>query len=163
MKYIQALTLCICLTLLACTNPTIKRGYGQTPEELGQAIVEALNAKSEENLHNLRVDKEQYEKELWPEFPSSRPELNFTPEFAWGNMNKKCLQGVSKWIRIHGGKDYEFVRIQFTSPTQPYKTFKLRRGALLTVRTLEGKEQDLKLLGSVVEKDNYYRLLSYDD
>lgn len=157
------LTLCVSLTLLACTNPAIKRGYGQTPEELGQAVVEALNAKSEADLHRLRVDKEQYEKELWPEFPGSRPEHNFTPNFAWGNMNKKCLKGVARWARIHGEKNYEFVRIQFTQPIQEYKSFKLRRGTRLTVRTPEGEELVLEILGSVVEKDNYYRLLSYDD
>lgn len=163
MKSITPFIFLIALTIVACTNPTIKRGYGETPEDLGQAVVAALNAQSEEDLHSLRVDEEQYAKELWPEFPSSRPELNFTPEFAWGNMNKKCLQGVAKWIRLYGGKNYEFVRIQFTKPTQPYDTFKLRRGTILTIRTSDGEERDLRILGSVVEKEKYYRLLSYDD
>ena len=163
MKYATPICLYLFLSLLSCGNPTIKRGYGETPEQLGQAIVEALNAQSEEDLHRLRVDQEQYEKELWPEFPSSRPELNFTAEFAWGNMNKKCLVGVTKWVRLYGGKNYEFVRIQFNRPIQSYDTFTLRRGTLLTVRTPDGNERELRILGSVVEKDNYYRLLSYDD
>lgn len=163
MKYITPLLLLITLTVWSCSHPAIKRGYGQTPEELGEAVVSALNAGSADDLHRLRVDAEQYQKELWPEFPSSRPELNFTPDFAWGNINKKCLQGVAKWVRRYGEKDYEFVRIQFTRPTQEYNTFKLRRGTILTVRTPEGEERDLRILGSVVEKENHYRLLSYED
>ena len=79
MKYAAPICLCLCLSILSCGNPTIKRGYGETPEQLGQAVVEALNAQSEEDMHRLRVDKTQYEKELWPEFPSSRPELNLPP------------------------------------------------------------------------------------
>lgn len=160
MKNFAMVALCF---LFACGNPAINRGYGETPEELGEAIVLALNDQSEENLHKLRVDKDQYINTVWPEFQTKYPAQNFTGEFAWGNMNQKCLKGVSKWVRRYGGNDYEFVRIQFTGETQEYNTFKLRRGTVLTVKTPTGEEQNLEILGSVVEKDRYYRLLSYDD
>ncbi len=55
------------------------------------------------------------------------------------------------------------MRIRFTKPTRDYKTFKLRGGTVLTVKTAEGEERDLRILGSVVEKNRYYRLLSYGD
>jgi len=155
--------LAVVLLFVACGNPAIKRGYGETPEELGKAVVAALNAQSEEDLHRLRVDKDMYMNELWPAFQAQRPALNFTADFAWGNLNKKCLTGVTKWIRRYNEKNYAFVRIQFTEPTQTYDGFQLRRGTVLTVKTPDGVEHDLRILGSVVEKDRYYRLLSYDN
>ena len=148
------------LALWACGDVTLKRGYGETPEELGRAVVAALNTKSAEQLFHLRVDKDQYIDELWPEFPQNP---GFTSEFAWSNLNKRNLKGIPKWVRNYGGKNYDFVRIRFTRPTRDYKTFKLRGSAVLTVKTPEGKERDLHILGSIVEKERYYRLLSYDD
>ncbi len=150
---------CCTLALWACGDTTLQRGYGETPEELGRAIVAALNAESEEKLYHLRVDKDQYINELWPQFSSP----GMTGEFAWGNLNKRNLKGIPKWLHNYGGKNYKFVRIRFTKPTRDYKTFTLRGGTVLTVKTREDKERDLHILGSVVEKDRYYRLLSYED
>lgn len=151
------------LLFTSCGDSTLKRGYGETPEELGKAVVTALNAQSEDDLHRLRVDKDLYMNELWPAFQAQRPALNFTADFAWSNLDKKCRTGVSKWVRRYNEKNYEFVRIQFTEPTQTYDGFQLRRGTVLTVKTPDGKEHALRILGSVVEKERYYRLLSYDN
>ena len=161
MKCLKLIIACCTLVVCACGDATLKRGYGETPEELGRAVVSALNAKSAENLFHLRVDKDQYIDELWPEFPSKHN--SFTAEFAWNNLNKRNMKGIPKWVQNYGGKNYDFVRIRFTRPTRDYKTFKLRGGTVLTVKTPEGKERDLHILGSVVEKERYYRLLSYDD
>ena len=158
MNNIKRIALCT-LVFLACSNPALKRGYGTTPDELGKAVVEALNNNSETELHRLRADKTQYINDLWPQFSSP----GMTGEFAWGNLNKKCIRGTAKWLKTHGGQNLEFVRIAFTKPTEDYQTFKLRRGSILTVKNAKGTQMDLKILGSVIEKDRYYRLLSYDD
>lgn len=151
------------LLFTACGDPAIKRGYGETPEELGKAVVAAINAQSEEDLHRLRVDKNMYMNELWPAFQAERPAMNYTPDFAWSNLDKKCITGVRRTLHHHKEKNYTFVRIQFTEPTQTYDGFRLRRGTVLTVKTSDGTEHALRILGSVVEKDRYYRLLSYDN
>lgn len=161
MKCLKLIAACCTLIMCACGDATLKRGYGETPEELGRAVVTALNAKSAEKLFHLRVDRDQYIDELWPEFPSKHN--SFTAEFAWSNLNKRNLKGIPKWVQNYGGKNYDFVRIRFTRPTRDYKTFKLRGGTVLTIKTPEGKESDLHILGSVIEKERYYRLLSYDD
>ncbi len=70
MKCLKLIVACCTLVVWACGDATLQRGYGETPEELGRAIVAALNAKSAENLFHLRVDKDQYINELWPEFSS---------------------------------------------------------------------------------------------
>ncbi len=160
MKCLKLIAACCTLAVWACSDATLQRGYGETPEELGRAVVVALNTKSAEQLFHLSVDKDQYIDELWPEFPQNP---GFTGEFAWSNLNKRNLKGIPKWVRNYGGKNYDFVRIRFTRPTRDYKKFKLRGGTVLTVKTPEGDERDLHILGSIVEKERYYRLLSYDD
>jgi hypothetical protein len=134
-----------------------------SPADLGRAVVEGLNANDPEALYRLLVSKQEYTGELWPAFPASDPKFNFTPEFAWSNLYKKCVIGIEKRTARHGGKNLSFSGIRFDRPTEAYNGFRLHRGTVLTVRNPDGKEGELKFLGSVVEKGGRYRLLSYDD
>ena len=132
-----------------------------SPDALGQAVVAALNAGDAEALHLLRVGKDEYVKQLYPSFPSSRN--NFTPDFAWSNLNKKCTVGVRKWVSRFGKKDFRFEGIRFERPRAFYDGFSLLRGTVLTVSTPDGEKRDLKILGSVVVREEKHILLSYDD
>ena len=152
----------VCLALIGCGRGIDEEG-ARSPEELGRAVVDALNSQDQEALHRLRVNRREYTETLWPAFPGSDPKLNFTPEFAWGNMNRKCIVGVEKWVRRYGGNNLTFIGIRFDRPTEPYEGFQLLRGTLLTVRSPKGDQVDLRILGSVVQRDAHYKLLSYDD
>lgn len=70
---------------------------------------------------------------------------------------------MRRWIDRYGGFNLNFVNIRFDKPTESYKGFQLLRGTVLTLKDSEGQELNLKILGSVVLKDNRYKLLSYDD
>ena len=66
-----------------------------SPTALGQVVVDALNRGDIDGLHRLRVKRDEYLSWIWPAFPASRAPYNFTPDFAWSNLNKKCLLGTS--------------------------------------------------------------------
>ena len=134
-----------------------------SPADVGRAVVAELNAKDREGLYRLLVSKQEYTEEMWPAFPASNPKFNFTPEFAWSSLNKKCIIGIEKWTARDGGQDLAFVEIRFTKPAEPYIGFRLHRGTVLTVKNPQGQEVELKFLGSIVEKGWRYKLLSYDD
>ena len=137
-------------------------GYNAaSPDRLGKAVIEALNTGDGEALHALRVSKDVYVEELYPSFPSSRN--NFAANFAWGNLNKKCVVGVKKWISRFGQQDYQYAGIRFERPREFYGGFSLLRGTVLEVKKPDGTEQDLRILGSVVVRDGSHTLLSYDD
>ncbi len=138
-------------------------GSFDSPAALGQAVVDALNRGDSNGLHQLRVDQDEYLSWIWPAFPASRPPYNFTADFAWSNLNKKCVLGANSWIERYGRKDLVFTAIQFDRPTEAYKGFKLLRGTVLTVQQANGKKIELRILGSVVKKGNHYKLLSYED
>jgi len=134
-----------------------------SPGQLGLAVVDALNNKDIEKLNRLRVQRKEYLDWIWPAFPASRPPNNFPGDFAWSNLNKKCNIGMKKWIARYGGQDLEFVAIRFDRPTETYKGFQLLRGTVLMLKNAAGEKGELKILGSVVVKNNGYKLLSYED
>jgi hypothetical protein len=145
-----------------CKKPMWENSL-DSPDQLGLAVVDALNHKDIEHLNRLRVQRAEFLDWIWPEFPASRPPSNFPGDFAWSNMNKKCNIGMKKWITRYGGKNLTFVGIRFKRPQETYDGFQLLRGTILTLQNTAGEKQDLKILGSVVVKNNRYKLLSYED
>ena len=138
-------------------------GSLDSPAALGQAVVDALNRGDIDGLHQLRVNRDEYLSWIWPAFPASQPPYNFTADFAWSNLNKKCILGASSWIAQYSSQGFIFTDIQFDRPTEEYRGFKLLRGTVLTVQQASGKSVELRILGSIVKKGSYYKLLSYED
>lgn len=134
-----------------------------SPGQLGLAVVDALNQEDIEALDRLRVQRKEYLDWIWPAFPASRPPNNFPGDFAWSNLNRKCNTGMKKWIARYGGHDLKFVDIRFDQSRETYDGFQLLRGTVLTLRNATGEKHELKVLGSVVVKDDRYKLLSYKD
>ena len=134
-----------------------------SPDQLGLAVVDALNREDIEQLNRLRVQREEYLDWIWPAFPASRPPNNFPGDFAWSNLNKKCNIGMKKWIAHFGGVNLKFVAIRFDRPKETYQGFQLLRGTVLTLQNVAGEKRELQILGSVVVKNDRYKLLSYED
>ncbi len=134
-----------------------------SPDQLGLAVVDALNREDIAQLNRLRVQREEYLDWIWPAFPASHPPNNFPGDFAWSNLNKKCNIGMKKWIAHFGGVNLKFVAIRFDQPKETYEGFQLLRGTVLTLQNAGGEKRELKILGSVVVKDGRYKLLSYED
>ena len=156
----------IFLTLLCvwvgCEKSVWKESL-DSPDQLGLAVVDALNRKDIEQLNRLRVQRQEYFEWIWPTFPASRPPINFPGEFAWTNLNRKCNIGMRKWIDHYGGQNLQFVSIRFDQPQENYDGFHLLRGTVLVLQNAAGETRELKILGSVIVKNGKYKLLSYED
>ena len=165
-SYTLLVVLIVYGSAIGCEKPN-RRGWVtqplHSPDRLGLAVVDALNNKDIEQLNRLRVQREEFLDWMWPEFPASRPPSNFPGDFAWSNMNKKCNIGMRKWIDHYGGRNLKFVSIRFVGPHKTYNAFQLLSGTALTLQNAAGEKRELYILGSVVVKDNRYKLLSYED
>lgn len=165
-SYALLAVLLVCSSSVGCEKSN-RRGWVtqplHSPDQLGLAVVDALNNKDIEHLNRLRVQREEFLDWIWPEFPASRPPSNFPGDFAWSNMNKKCNIGMKKWIDRYGGRNLKFVAIRFDRPQETYDAFRLLRGTVLTLQNAAGEKRDLKILGSVIVKDDRCKLLSYED
>ncbi|RKU31034.1 hypothetical protein C6499_05240 [Candidatus Poribacteria bacterium] len=147
---------------VGCEQSTWKESL-DSPDQLGLAVVDALNNKDIEQLNRLRVQREAFLDWIWPKFPASRPPSNFPGDFAWSNLNKKCNIGMKKWSDRYGGHNLKFVGIRFDRPSETYDGFQLLRGTVLTLQNAAGEKRELQILGSVINKNNRYKLLSYED
>ena len=165
-SYMLLTVLLVYSSSVGCEKPK-RRGWVtqplHSPDQLGLAVVDALNRKDIEHLNRLRVQREEFLDWVWPAFPASRPPSNFPGDFAWSNMNKKCNTGMKKWIARYGGHNLKFVGIRFDRPSETYDGFQLLRGTVLTLQNAAGEKRELKILGSVVVKNEKYKLLSYKD
>ena len=161
-SYILLIVLFIHGSFVGCEKRIWKNSL-DSPDQLGLAVVDALNRKDIEQLDRLRVQREEYLNWIWPAFPASRPPNNFPGDFAWSNLNKKCNIGMKKWIDHFGGVNLKFVDIRFDQPSELYDGFQLLRGTVLTLQNAAGEKRELKILGSVVVKKGRYKLLSYED
>ena len=161
-SYMLLAALLIYSSSVGCEKPIWKNSL-DSPDQLGLAVVDALNHKDIEHLNRLRVQREEFLNWIWSEFPASRPPSNFPGTFAWSNMNKKCNIGMKKWIARYGGHNLKFASIRFDQPSETYDGFQLLRGTVLTLQNAAGEKRDLKILGSVVVKNSRYKLLSYED
>ncbi len=158
LSYIAAAVLLFSCSLIGCERRTWENSL-DSPDQLGLAVIDALNRKDIVRLNALRVQRQVYLSWIYPAFPKS----GFPPEFAWANLNKRCNIGMRRWIERYGGLDLKFVNIRFDEPTKIYEGFQLLRGTVLTLQNTAGQKQVLKILGSVVVKNNRCKLLSYDD
>ena len=158
LSHIAIAVLLFSISLMGCQRQVWENSL-DSPDQLGLAVVDALNQKDIVQLNELRVQEKVYVSWIYPAFPRS----NFPPDFAWSNLNKKCKVGMKRWIDRYGGLNLSFVNIRFDKPTESYDGFQLLRGTVLTLRNSAGQKEELKILGSVVMKDNRYKLLSYDD
>ena len=161
-SYTLLAALLIYSSSIGCEKPIWENSLDSS-EQLGLAVVDALNRKDIEHLNRLRVQREAFMDWIWRAFPASRPPSNFPSDFAWSNMNKKCNIGMKKWIARYGGHNLKFVGIRFDRPSEAYDGFQLLRGTVLTLQNAAGEKRDLKILGSVVVKNGRYKLLSYED
>ena len=161
-SYIFLSALFVYSSFVGCEKRAWQKSLG-SPDQLGLAVVDALNRKDIEQLDHLRVQREEYLDWVWPAFPASRPPNNFPGDFAWSNLNKKCHIGMKKWIAHFGGHNLKFVDIRFDRPSETYEGFQLLRGTVLTLQNVAGEKRELQILGSVVVKNDRYKLLSYED
>ena len=160
--YILLTLLCVYSSFVGCEKRVWENSL-DSPDQLGLAVVDALNREDIEQLNRLRVQREEYLDWIWPAFPASRPPNNFPGDFAWSHLNKKCNIGMKKWIAHFGGVNLKFVAIRFDQPKETYEGFQLLRGTVLTLQNAAGEKRELKILGSVVFKNDRYKLLSYED
>ncbi len=158
LSYIAIAVLLFSSSLMGCQRRVWENSL-DSPDQLGLAVVDALNRKDIVHLNELRVQRKEYVSWIYPAFPKS----NFPPDFAWSNLNKKCNVGMKRWIDRYGGINLSFVNIRFDKPTESYDGFQLLRGNVLTLQNSAGQKGELKILGSVVMKGNRCKLLSYDD
>jgi adenine-specific DNA methylase len=129
-------------------------------EALSRNFLKALANKDMESIKALRLTKDEFCQYVFPELPSSKLP-NVTCDFVWQQATLKSLSGLSEMYPEHQGKKYEFVALRFEKGTDSYPTYNVHKETHLMVKDETGKQQELRLFGSILEMDGRYKLISF--
>lgn len=171
----------LCLSLGAC-DPTSAQGaapadpqaavVGDEPlaggvaslDELGHAVVAALNARDAEALVALAVDEAEYTGRLFPAIVTHPGAESMGKGVLWDMHAHQSRDDMLRALDLHGGANLSFVRFE------PRRTVR-RAGVVfhqrprLVVRDEHGGERTLQILASLVEHESTqtFKLLGFRD
>lgn len=132
-----------------------------SPEQVAEAVLEALAAGDAARLEALALSETEFRTVVWPELPSSRPERGLPFDYAWGDLHQKSTNGLRRLIAREGGKRYALLAAGFEGETTAYETFAVHRDSVLVVRREDGARAEMRLFGSILERQGEYKLFSY--
>jgi hypothetical protein len=132
-----------------------------SPTTLAAAVLNALERSDIEELRRLAVGEQEFRDHVWPELPAARPERNLPFSYVWGDLHQKSDAALGAIVGSQGGRHYELASVRFLGGTTPYQTYLVHRQTALTVKDSSGEEQQLRLFGSILEKDGQFKVFSY--
>ena len=124
-------------------------------------MLAALEQRDAGRLRELAVTEAEFRDVVWPELPAARPERNLTVDYVWNDLRVKSEVGLAGVLAEHGGTNHTFVRLEFAGETTQYRTYLVRRDAIVIVRDADQRERRLKLFGSVFEGAGGFKVYSY--
>ena len=124
-------------------------------------MLDALAAGDVERLEALALSETEFRTVVWPELPSSRPERGLPFDYAWGDLRQKSNNALRRLIAGEAGQRYHLLAVEFDGGSTPYDTYTVHRESRLVVRGEDGAELQLRLFGSVLERDGAFKVFSY--
>jgi len=130
-------------------------------EDLVRQVLAAVEAEDMQGLTDLRIVEREHNELLWPEF--SAEDQNVQLDFAWDMLNTRSHTNQGRAIGTWRGKGLEFLAVRFERGIERYKTFAAHRGTVVTARTAAGEEVEVRFIGSILELDGQFKVVSYKD
>ncbi|MEM7232287.1 MAG: hypothetical protein AAF517_08945 [Planctomycetota bacterium] len=136
----------------------------ETVDALFETIVDALNRKDHAALQSVLVNWEEYSRVLWPKFEASKrePGNERLTELHWLMLSSESRKACGAVLNEWGGKQLSVVSWS-SEETKDYGTYELINKPLLRVKTLDGREEVIRFLGSVVRHPCGLKMLSFQD
>jgi hypothetical protein len=114
-----------------------------------------------DGLERLRITEREFTDRVWPELPVSASASEYARDYAWRDLTQKSRLYLRQLLAEHGGRRYRLVRVEFTGETTRHRTFAVHRKSRLVVRNTAGDIATLRLLGSVIEAGNRFKVYSF--
>lgn len=128
--------------------------------ELGERVLEALKEKDVKALEALRITEKEYKELLFPEFPAAQSK-NIPMDFHWWHLDVRSKVGVQEAVHEFGGLDLELLEVIPTRGIDPYDSFEIWSKVELKVRLPNGREEQIKVFGSVIHLDGQWKILAF--
>jgi hypothetical protein len=130
-------------------------------DDAARAVLDALAVRDVDALLDLSLDEHEFRQIVWPELPSSRPEVGLPVKYAWGRLHQTSRAGLALTLAEHGGRRYQLVSLTFRGETTRYLTFAVHRDTELVVREAPGAPRTVRIFGSLLEREGQWKVFSY--
>lgn len=130
-------------------------------EDLVRHVLAAVEAADMNGLTELRITEREHNELVWPELPAR--DHNVQLDFAWDMLDTRSHTNQGRAIGTWHGKGLEFVAVRFERGIERYRTFAAHRGTVVSARTAAGEEVELRFIGSILELDGQFKVVSYKD
>jgi hypothetical protein len=154
--------LCIPLFLggIACSRVPALANTHTSAEQVAAAVLEALAAKDRDRLQSLALDEREFRDHVWPDLPAAQPGRNVPFSYVWGDLRQKSALRLSATLTERGGQRVVLERVRFSGETS-YGRYRVHRDAVFDVRDGSGVRTELRVCGSMIEKDGAWKVFSY--
>jgi hypothetical protein len=167
---IRRYILCVLILLqaAACTGTAVPErkalpGWFPSMDALVNAVVDAVSRNDRNALESLCISEQEYALHVWPDLPIARiPQWQSQRYFVWTQHQLRSANGLNGVLKNYGGRRYTVLKAFFKENKIPYEHCTVHGAAMLQVRDDSGVEQDLRLFGSIVEKEGFYKIFSYN-
>lgn len=148
-------------------NPVPLMGGRPAADSLVAAVLDGLGRSDTALLKELLVTRDEYMKVIYPElgkhWPGARDGRPEIAEALWTNHAGNAMKGLRRALRDLGGQQLSLKRVEFADGTKEYVSYTTHEGTIVTAADARGKERTIGAIGSIVEKDGVFKLLSYRD
>ena len=155
-------------SLAAMPARTVRLQKGATsPDAVVRQALAALAASDTAKLLGMLVTESEFKNHLYPELGAYYPATADTSEqarqFVWENHSLGTFKALRKGMQKLAGRRMELVSVLFTDGAKRFNSYTIHEGTDVKVRLENGEEMNVQELGSIVEMDGVYKLLSYRD
>lgn len=142
-------------------------GGASSVVDLVELAMDAFESHDTTALERLLIRRDEFVDIIYPElglfYASARDTRIETKQFLWENQDRNSQKGLRKALREVGRKRMRVIDVRFEGGVKTFRTYKLHEGTQVIVRTERGTEATLLALGSIVERDGRFKLMSYRD
>jgi hypothetical protein len=153
--------LTVALGTAGCGSAPPLANTRESARAVAEGVLDALARRDRAALDRAAITEPEFRDHVWPSLPAARPERNLPMSYVWGELHQKSAASLSQILASHGGRRYELVDIQFGGEATPYAEYVVHRGAVLSVRAAGGQPEEIRVCGSLIEKDGRWKVFSY--
>lgn len=135
--------------------------WRDSKQTLVRDVLRFLQAEDLRALASITVNSEDYKTVVWPQLPISNPRNNIPFEYVFGRHNQISRGGLLIKVNDFKGKNFTVVKFTERPERDKYADIRIIPVGDVIVTDSEGKEFEVRLLGSILESKGRFKVFSY--
>lgn len=130
-------------------------------ESLAAGFLKALSASDRRAIGRMTLNRDEFERIVWPTLPAAQPGSNLTVDFVWNLFQVRSRSVLERLIAKHSGKAYTVSAVRFAGQKQDYSGFTIHRDVRVQDSAPDGVERELRLYASIIEVAGKFKLYGF--